>query len=131
VRLQHVTVTVPAEKLIAPAGDFYRTLGGVPLHRPARLAADTPGCWLGFGGGTQVHVVVGDPPATQAHFALDLGDRYDDVLAALDRAGTPIRTARDLWGGRRSFVADPAGNRVEIFDRPPPSEPSESEEPDP
>ena len=125
VSLQHVTVTVPGEQLIGPAEAFYRTLGGVPLVRPSRLAADTPGCWLGFGGGTQVHVIVGDPPATQAHFALDLGGRYDDVLAALACAGTPIRTARDLWGGRRSFVTDPAGNLVEVFDRPPPSEPAE------
>jgi catechol 2,3-dioxygenase-like lactoylglutathione lyase family enzyme len=121
--LQHVTVTVPDEAVIGPAEAFYRTLGGVPLRRPARLAADTPGCWLGFGAGTQVHVIVGDPPARQAHFALDLGNRYDDVLAALAAAGLPVRTARDLWGGRRSFVKDPAGNLIEVFDRPPPSEP--------
>jgi catechol 2,3-dioxygenase-like lactoylglutathione lyase family enzyme len=124
--LQHVTVTVPSEDLIGPAEAFYRVLGGVPLRRPPRLVEDTPGCWLGFGGGTQVHVILsggGDPPATKAHFALDLGDRYDEVLAALGDAGAPLRTARDLWGGRRSFTNDPAGNLIEIFDRPPPSEP--------
>lgn len=120
-----MTVTVPAEQLIGPAEDFYRTLGGVPLRRPRRLVDDTPGSWLGFGDGTQVHVIVGDPPATRAHFALDLGDRYDDVLAALAGAGAPVRTARDLWGGRRSFVMDPAGNLVEVFDRPPPSDPAQ------
>jgi catechol 2,3-dioxygenase-like lactoylglutathione lyase family enzyme len=124
VSLQHVTVTVPSEHLIGLAEDFYRTLGGVPLQRPPRLAEDTPGCWVGFGEGTQVHVIVGDAAATQAHFGLDLGDHYDDALAALAGAGAPIRTARDLWGGRRAFVTDPAGNLVEVFDRPPPSEPA-------
>ena len=119
-----MTVTVPDAALIGLVEDFYRTLGGVPLVRPPRLAEDTPGCWLGFGEGTQVHVIVGDPSATQAHFGLDLGDRYDGVLAALAGAGAPIRTARDLWGGRRSFVTDPAGNLVEVFDRPPPWEPA-------
>ena len=123
--IQHVTVTVPEEALIEPAEAFYRMLGGIPLRRPPRLAADTPGCWLGFGP-TQVHVIVGDPPATQAHFALDVGDRYDDVLAAVEAAGALHRRARDLWGGRRSFARDPAGNLVELFDRPPPSDPLDS-----
>lgn len=118
-----MTVTVPSEELIGPAEAFYRMLGGIPLRRPPRLVEDTPGCWLGFGGGTQVHVVLGDPAATQAHFALDLGDGYDDVLATVDAAGALVRHARDLWGGRRSFAKDPAGNLVELFDRPPPSEP--------
>jgi catechol 2,3-dioxygenase-like lactoylglutathione lyase family enzyme len=123
--IQHVTVTVPAEDVIAAAEAFYRMLGGVPLKRPPRLVDDTPGCWVGFGAGTQVHVIVGDPPATKAHFALDLGGRYDEVLGALEAAGTPVRVARDLWGARRSFARDPAGNLVELFERPPPSEPAQ------
>jgi catechol 2,3-dioxygenase-like lactoylglutathione lyase family enzyme len=123
VSVQHVTVTVADPGLIPLAEDFYRMLGGILLVRPPRLVEDTPGSWMGFGAGTQVHVIVGAPPATEAHFALDLGDRYDTVLAALAAAGTPIRTARDLWGGRRSFVKDPAGNLIEIFDNPPPSQP--------
>jgi hypothetical protein len=124
VSVQHVTVTVPEPGLIPAEEGFFRLLGGIGLVRPPALAADTPGCWMGFGGGTQVHIVVGGPAAAEAHFALHLGDRYDGVLSALRAAAVPVRTARDLWGGRRSFVRDPAGNLVELFDVPPPSQPA-------
>ncbi|MGH2687417.1 MAG: VOC family protein [Actinomycetota bacterium] len=123
--VQHVTVTVPDPGRVPEVEGFLRLLGGVDLVRPPKLVADTPGCGMGFGEGTQVHVVVGGPAAAEAHFALHLGDRYDAVLEALRAASVPVRTARDLWGGRRSFVRDPAGNLIELFDVPPPSEPAD------
>jgi catechol 2,3-dioxygenase-like lactoylglutathione lyase family enzyme len=124
VSVQHVTLTVPDPRLVPHVERFLRLLGGVDLIRPPALVADTPGCWMGFGEGTQVHVVPGSPPAPEAHFALHLGDRYDGVLEALRAASVPVRMARDLWGGRRSFVRDPAGNLIELFDIPPPSRPA-------
>ncbi len=91
--------------------------------RPSALEADTPGYWFGFGE-TQLHVVPGEPVPEPAHFALDLGEAYDSVLDELRGSGAKVRTARDLWGGRRSFVHDPAGNLFEVFDRPPESTPN-------
>lgn len=121
-RIQHVTLTVPAGDLEA-AEAFYAGLGGTPLVRPPMLAADTPGRWIGFGD-TQLHLVAGGPPAeTEAHFAVDLGAAFDAVLASLEAAGAPVRHARRLWGARRAFVRDPAGNLVELFESPPESVP--------
>ena len=118
-----MTVTVPSEELIASAQGFYERLGGVPLVRPPMLEADTPGCWLGFDG-TQVHLIVGEAEPGPAHFALDLGERYDGVLEELNAAGVDRRDARKLWGARRCFVRDPAGNLVELFESPPESTPA-------
>jgi catechol 2,3-dioxygenase-like lactoylglutathione lyase family enzyme len=121
-RIQHVTVTVPSEEGIAAAQAFYEMLGGIPLVRPPALAADTPGCWLGFGD-TQLHVIVGEADPGPAHLAMDVGDEYDSILSRLTEADVPRRDARKLWGARRCFVRDPAGNLVELFERPPESVP--------
>lgn len=121
-RIQHVTVCVPSANTLSAAESFYASLGGIPLARPPLLEEDTPGRWLGFGD-TQLHLLVGDPLPTSAHFAIELGDRFDAVLAALAGLGAEMRQARDLWGGRRVFVHDPAGNLIELFDRPPESRP--------
>lgn len=101
---------------------FYIVLGGIPLVRPPALVADTPGAWFGFGD-TQLHLILGEPVAPPAHFAIDLGGDYDRVLEEIKKAGHRCRDARDLWGGRRTFIEDPAGNRLEVFDRPPDSRP--------
>ena len=121
-RIQHVTVTVPVRDLITAARAFYERLGAVPLVRPSMLEADTPGCWLGFDG-TQVHVIVGEAEPGPAHFAIDMGDSYEVVLNELAAAGVERRDARKLLGARRCFVRDPAGNLVELFERPPESTP--------
>ncbi|MEX0790943.1 MAG: hypothetical protein WD178_09235 [Actinomycetota bacterium] len=119
-RIHHVTVTVPSEEDIAAGQAFYELLGGVSLVRPAMLAADTPGCWLGFDG-TQVHLIVGDSEPGPAHMAIDAGEQYDTVLGRLEEAGVERRDARKSWGARRCFVRDPANNLVELFERPPDS----------
>lgn len=120
--IQHVTITVPSDEMLGTVKSFYQMLGGIPLKRPPALAADTPGAWIGFGP-TQVHLILGPPVKPPAHFAMDLGENYDSVVENLKSMGHALRAARDLWGGRRSFVHDPAGNRVELFDRPPNSVP--------
>lgn len=117
-RVQHVTVTVPDEGLLPAVESFYRLLGGASQARPAQLEADTPGRWLGFEN-TQVHLIIGDPVVDPAHFALDLGNEYDAVRAQLAAHKVVVREARELWGARRCFVRDPAGNRVELFERAP------------
>ena len=114
-RIQHVTITVPDAGLLPAVEAFYNTLGGTSQKRPPQLEADTPGRWLGFES-TQVHLVLGSPVAEPAHFALDLGDSFDAVLARLADQEVEIREARKLWGARRCFVKDPAGNLVELFE---------------
>jgi catechol 2,3-dioxygenase-like lactoylglutathione lyase family enzyme len=121
-RIQHVTVTVPSEEVLPEVEAFYRELGGVILRRPPALAEDTPGRWIGFGE-TQLHLIVGDSMPKTAHFALDIGKEYDRVVETIVPRASDSRTARDLWGGRRTFVRDPVGNLIELFDRPPPTDP--------
>ena len=119
-RVQHVTITVPDEGLLPAVESFYNVLGGVSQTRPVELAADTPGRWLGFEN-TQVHLIIGAPVAEPAHFALDLGEEFDSVRAKLSDLEVAIWEARDLWGARRYFVRDPAGNLVELFEKSPES----------
>lgn len=121
-RIQHVTVTVPSEEVIPATRAFYMCLGGIPLIRPEMLVEDTPGCWLGFGE-TQVHVIVGEAQPGPGHFALDAGDEFDATLERLAETGVRRRDARHLWGARRCFVRDPAGNLVELFESAPDSVP--------
>lgn len=123
-RIQHVTVTVPSEDLIEPVAAFYEQLGGRRLVRPDMLVADTPGCWLGFGP-TQVHLIVGKAQPGKGHFALDASGEYDEVLDRLTEQGVDRRDARRLWGARRCFVRDPAGNLIELFESPPDSVPAD------
>jgi catechol 2,3-dioxygenase-like lactoylglutathione lyase family enzyme len=123
-RIQHVTITVPDGVDLPTVERFYSILGGVSLVRPEALEQDTPGAWLGFGE-TQVHLILGKPVAEPAHFAVDLGgaEEFDRVLESLSAEGFSPEPHRDLWGARRSFVKDPAGNLVELFESPPPSIP--------
>lgn len=114
-RLQHVTVTVGSEELLPAVEAFYLALGGVSQVRPPKLAADTLGRWIGFDD-SQVHLILGEPVAEPAHFALELGDEFDSVRASLADLEVAVREARDLWGSRRCFVHDPAGNLVELFE---------------
>ncbi|MGH2771592.1 MAG: VOC family protein [Actinomycetota bacterium] len=121
--IQHIAVNIASEEQLSEAEAFYTMLGGIPLKRPPVLEADTPGGWLGFGD-TQLHLLVGKPLPEGAHFALHLGERYDEIVEAARKAGAFKRQARPMWGARRCFVTDPSGNLIELFESPPPSEPS-------
>jgi catechol 2,3-dioxygenase-like lactoylglutathione lyase family enzyme len=112
-RLQHVSVQVPAQRLEECARFYAEVLG---MERIPNLAG---AAWFRFGDGDHVHLLEG-PGAAQssAHMALVV----DDLEATLERArahGAEPRQSDDLWGAPRWFLRDPAGNRVEIFPRPP------------
>ena len=53
------------------------------------------------------------------HFALVVED-YDATLDKLREAGFDPDPRQEHWGAPRSFVRDPAGNRVELMSEPPP-----------
>ncbi len=112
-RLQHVSVEVPGGLLEACARFYEEVLG---MERIPNLAGSA---WFGFGDGDHVHLIEGaGAPPSRAHMALVV----DDLEATLERAraaGAEPRASDDLWGAPRWFLRDPAGNRVEIFPRPP------------
>jgi catechol 2,3-dioxygenase-like lactoylglutathione lyase family enzyme len=72
--------------------------------------------------GMQIHLMRRDDaqhlPA--GHLAVVVDD-YDGTLTALRAAGFDPEPRQEHWGAPRSFVRDPAGNRVELMSAPPPT----------
>jgi catechol 2,3-dioxygenase-like lactoylglutathione lyase family enzyme len=112
-RLQHASVEVPSG-LVEECARFYTgVLGMRRIENPAGSA------WFSFGDGDHVHLLEGPGGAgSRAHMAL-LVDDLDATLARARAAGADVRQSDDLWGAQRWFLRDPAGNRIEIFDRAP------------
>ena len=54
------------------------------------------------------------------HFAVVVDD-YDRTLERLRADGFEPEPREEHWGAPRSFVRDPAGNRVELMSAPPPT----------
>jgi catechol 2,3-dioxygenase-like lactoylglutathione lyase family enzyme len=54
------------------------------------------------------------------HFAVVIDD-YAATLERLQTHGFDPEPRPDHWGAPRSFVRDPAGNRVELMSAPPPT----------
>jgi len=114
-RIHHVNVVV------APGGTddvvpFYaEVLGLRQVVKPAEGVAQS-GAWFDIDDRSQVHVSerAGDVHP-QSHFGLVVDD-YDAVLGRLRTAGAPWEDQADIFGGRRGFTHDPAGNRVEILE---------------
>lgn len=98
------------------ARDFY--VGLLGLHeviKPPSLAS-RGGVWLSTGT-LDIHLGI-DPDfraARKAHIALE----YDDLDALLARLGMQGIEAsaieRELPGYRRTYIADPFGNRIELM----------------
>lgn len=114
-RLHHVNVVVPAGETDDAVAFYVGVLGLERVPKPD--GTQSSGAWLAVDGRTQVHVSERDGERhPDAHFALVVDD-YDGVLAAVAAAGAPFTEQEDVFGGRRGFTRDPAGNRVEILER--------------
>ncbi len=114
-RLHHVNVVVPTGQTALVQPFYTQVLGLRPVGKPGD--AGRGGAWLELGDGTQVHVSERDGAAhPDAHFGMVVDD-FAAVLERLAAAGAPWTEQEDLFGGRRGFTRDPAGNRVEILER--------------
>jgi catechol 2,3-dioxygenase-like lactoylglutathione lyase family enzyme len=113
--IDHVQLAMPAggeEKAAA----FYEAVLGLPrVAKPAHLAA-RGGCWF-ESGDVRIHLGVEADfrPAKKAHPAL-IVDALDQLTAALEDAGYPVRTDEPLEGFHRVYVDDPFGNRIELME---------------
>jgi predicted GNAT superfamily acetyltransferase/catechol 2,3-dioxygenase-like lactoylglutathione lyase family enzyme len=108
-RLAHVNLSVDD---VAAARRFYLdTLGLEPIARPPGAARD--GCWFRLGD-LELHLSEEpvDNAGSQRHIAIEV----DDIDAWRGRLG-PVEEGRPLPGIRRFFVRDPAGNRLELYQR--------------
>lgn len=114
-RLQHANVVIPRGTTEENAAFYERVLGLRRIPKPAGL--DQRGAWFDVDGYAQVHLSERDGERhPDAHVALVV----DDLRGVLDRvadAGAPWTEQEDVFGGRRGFTRDPAGNRVELLER--------------
>lgn len=116
VRVGHVNLSVDD---VERARAFYgELLGLVPAPRPAD--AGRPGCWFALGD-VELHLSLEDGAgnaASKRHVALEVVG-LDAWRARFAAAGVAIEEGRAIPGMARFFVRDPAGNRVEIYERSP------------
>lgn len=118
VRLDHINLACPPEREQAVLAFYRDGLGLTPLSKPAgRRAA---GGWFDLGV-AQLHisvdaVSVSEQRANPRHLALIVED-----LAGLERklkemGAELLDDPRPPTVGRRRFVLDPAGNRLELIE---------------
>lgn len=115
-RLHHVNVVVPPGQTDAVLPFYEGVLGLGLVPKPAAGVASS-GAWLDLTGGAQLHISerAGDRHP-DPHFGLVVDD-FAGVLARLAETGAPWTEQDNLFGGRRGFTRDPAGNRVELLER--------------
>ncbi len=93
---------------------FYaQTLGMTELPKPPENAA-RGGCWFSSGD-VQIHLGIEDSftPARKAHPAL-VCSAFDALTDGLRQRGVEVRF--DSSRGRRAYVDDPFGNRLELIE---------------
>jgi catechol 2,3-dioxygenase-like lactoylglutathione lyase family enzyme len=111
--LHHVNVVVPPGMTDAAVRFYVTVLGFARVAKPPEAGSDT-GAWLDVAPGMQVHISERDgAPHPDAHFAVVVDD-FGGVLSRLRDAGAPWTEQSAVFGGRRGFTRDPAGNRVEV-----------------
>ncbi|HTW10208.1 MAG TPA: VOC family protein [Acidimicrobiales bacterium] len=107
--IHHVSINVDD---VAAALRFYVHDLGLSV-RPDRPNFSFGGAWLDAGG-QQVHLIEGEPPGDLGqHFALAFSDLAATV-ARLRELGHDVTEPVVSGTSLQSFVADPAGNRVEL-----------------
>ena len=115
-RLQHANVVIPRGRTEEVAAFYEDVLGLRRIPKPEALAG-RGGAWFDVDGYAQVHLSERDGEVhADSHFALVVDD-FDGTLATLARHGADWTEQEDVFGGRRGFTRDPAGNRIELLER--------------
>lgn len=114
--LDHIQIAVP-RALEKECVAFYRDVLGLnEIAKPEPLRA-RGGAWFQLGE-CQLHIGL-DPepsPASKRHICFLVSD-IEGARAAVRDAGVVIKEEGTVEGLRRFFIADPAGNRIEIGQR--------------
>jgi len=108
--VHHVSINVPD---VAAALDFYTDVLGGSL-RSDRPDFGFGGAWIDLGG-SQLHLLeAAAPPVLGQHFAIQVDD-LDATVAELRGRGVDVGDPSPVGPGLQTFVADPAGNTVELY----------------
>ena len=112
--LQHVNIVVPPGGTDAAVA-FYTSVFSL-VRQPKPAGSDPAGAWLSLDAKQQIHISErsGDRHP-DSHFAL-VADDFDGVLKRIAAAGAEWTAQSDVFGGRRGFTRDPAGNRIEVLE---------------
>ena len=112
-RLQHVSITVPADGA-EPARAFYGRLLGLEEREVPPKLDPAEFVWFRVGGDLELHVMLRAEPARDGrHFCLVVED-LEDMRARLEQAGVETSDATEIVGRPRFFCRDPFGNLVEL-----------------
>jgi len=112
--IDHVQLAAPSGCEAEARRFFGELLGLEELEQPESLRA-RGGVWFRIGA-QQLHVGV-EPefaPARKAHPAFAVA-RYDELVGRLRSAGVEVVPDDSIPGVRRSYMADPWGNRIELI----------------
>jgi catechol 2,3-dioxygenase-like lactoylglutathione lyase family enzyme len=114
--IDHVQLAMPAGAEDQARAFYGAVLGLDELPKPAKLAV-RGGVWFACGA-LQLHLgaEAGFQPARKAHPAL-LVDDLAAYLAQLQARGLEAGYDEPLEDARRSTIADPFGNRIELIER--------------
>jgi catechol 2,3-dioxygenase-like lactoylglutathione lyase family enzyme len=116
--LQHVSLEVRPDQ-VRDCVAFWELLGFREIEPPPTLRDRFT--WVERDG-TQIHLIPRDDPAVppvEGHTAVVAPD--DDTIARLQQHGFTPEEGSNAWDAPRWFVTDPAGHRVEVMSKPPPS----------
>jgi catechol 2,3-dioxygenase-like lactoylglutathione lyase family enzyme len=117
--IEHVSFEMPRRQAQDCAA-FYELLGFAQVEPPAGLGERS--IWL-TRGASSIHLMfrgrngtdlTESPQPGAGHLALVV-DAYDNTVAALEAAGVSVEPRTAYWGSPRSYLRDPAGNRIELM----------------
>ena len=109
--VHHVSINVI--DVDAAVAFYTEVLGGT--ERGDRPDFGFGGAWIDLGA-SQVHLIeAAPPPVLGQHFAIRVDD-LDGAVAELRGKGVDIADPSPVGPGRQTFLADPAGNTVELYE---------------
>ena len=116
-RIHHVNVVVPPGETGSVISFYADVLGLHQVAKPTEGVAQS-GAWFDVDESSQVHVSEREGAThPQSHFGLVVDD-FAATLARLGEVGALWEEQPPIFGGRRGFTRDPAGNRIEILESP-------------
>ena len=114
-RIHHVNVVVPPGGTVSVVPFYVDVLGLRQVDKPKEGVAQS-GAWFDIDDHSQVHVSEREGVVhPQSHFGLVVDD-FDEVMRRLRHANASWEDQPNIFGGRRGFTHDPAGNRIEILE---------------
>lgn len=120
--LHHATIEVPGAKALDCLKFYQEVLELTIIDSPVRNSAwFEEGIHLYWGGEIPESVLQPSAGIPARHLALVVGEKYLDIWRKTHKLRLFISDGTRYWDSPRCYIADPAGNRIEIIKLAPPS----------